>query len=394
MTVKLTANFFGNARGVTLLDGGGTVWSINKNTNEITATVSGGAAVTSVGLADGSSTALYTITNSPVTSTGNLTFTLKNQSANMVLAGPASGAAAQPTFRSLVAADGGLAGFGTVVTTITQAGGASQNYAGQPGATTYTVICIAGGGGGASGQRLGASGSSTGGGGGGGGGISIATFRASDLTFPIAVTFSNAATGGNGGAPVTAVAQGNAGVAGSNASFGGRLIASGGTGAQGAANTGLAGAGGAGNIATGTAGGAGGAGAVAGANGAGQSAATFNPTSYAPTGGGGGGGNTAVSSFAGGVGGAGSTYITLAGGTAGTSAGGTGGTGAAGSGTQPASGGGGGGGSFQAGVNGGSAGAGGQFGGGGGGGGCAYTTATQSGGGGAGGAAAVIIIAY
>lgn len=43
MTVKLTSNFFANARGVTLLDGGGTVWSINKATNEITATVSGGA---------------------------------------------------------------------------------------------------------------------------------------------------------------------------------------------------------------------------------------------------------------------------------------------------------------------------------------------------------------
>jgi len=61
--------------------------------------------VTSVGLADGSSTPIYTISNSPVTSTGNLTFTLNTQSANKVFAGPSSGSAAQPGFRSLVSAD-------------------------------------------------------------------------------------------------------------------------------------------------------------------------------------------------------------------------------------------------------------------------------------------------
>jgi len=61
--------------------------------------------VTSVALADGSTTSIYTITNSPVTSTGTLTFTLDNQSANTVFAGPTSGSAAQPTFRALVNAD-------------------------------------------------------------------------------------------------------------------------------------------------------------------------------------------------------------------------------------------------------------------------------------------------
>jgi hypothetical protein len=61
--------------------------------------------VTSVALADGSTTPIYAITGSPVTSSGTLTFTLDTQPANEVFAGPVSGPAAQPTFRSLVSAD-------------------------------------------------------------------------------------------------------------------------------------------------------------------------------------------------------------------------------------------------------------------------------------------------
>jgi hypothetical protein len=61
--------------------------------------------VTSVALADGSTTPIYNISNSPVTSSGTLTFTLATQTANTVFAGPSSGSAAQPTFRSLVSAD-------------------------------------------------------------------------------------------------------------------------------------------------------------------------------------------------------------------------------------------------------------------------------------------------
>ena len=61
--------------------------------------------VTSVALSDGSSTPIYSISGSPVTSSGTLTFTLESQSANMVFAGPSSGSAAQPSFRSLVEAD-------------------------------------------------------------------------------------------------------------------------------------------------------------------------------------------------------------------------------------------------------------------------------------------------
>lgn len=58
--------------------------------------------VTSVALA---LPAIFTISGSPVTSTGTLTGTLATQSANVVWAGPTTGSAASPTFRALVAAD-------------------------------------------------------------------------------------------------------------------------------------------------------------------------------------------------------------------------------------------------------------------------------------------------
>lgn len=61
--------------------------------------------VTSVALADGSTTPIYSISGSPVTTSGTLTFTLNTQAANTVFAGPASGSAAQPGFRGLVSAD-------------------------------------------------------------------------------------------------------------------------------------------------------------------------------------------------------------------------------------------------------------------------------------------------
>jgi hypothetical protein len=61
-----------------------------------------GGTVTSVGL---SLPTQFTVTNSPVTGSGTLTGSWNNQTANYVLAGPATGAAAAPTFRALVAAD-------------------------------------------------------------------------------------------------------------------------------------------------------------------------------------------------------------------------------------------------------------------------------------------------
>lgn len=136
MSFSLRSNFFAHARGITFTDGGGVTWSFNANTNVITATAAGGVGVgtvTSVGLADGSGTALYTITGSPVAASGTLTFTLKTQLANLVLAGATSGGAAQPTFRSLVLADiptisaAHTSGFATVATS-----GAYADLSGTP----------------------------------------------------------------------------------------------------------------------------------------------------------------------------------------------------------------------------------------------------------------------
>jgi hypothetical protein len=59
-------------------------------------------AVSSVGL---SLPAIFTVSNSPVTTSGTLTATLATQAAGTVWAGPVSGTAAAPTFRSLVPTD-------------------------------------------------------------------------------------------------------------------------------------------------------------------------------------------------------------------------------------------------------------------------------------------------
>jgi hypothetical protein len=58
--------------------------------------------VTSVGLALPN---IFSVSGSPVTTTGSLTAALVNQDANVVLAGPVSGGAAVPSFRALVAGD-------------------------------------------------------------------------------------------------------------------------------------------------------------------------------------------------------------------------------------------------------------------------------------------------
>jgi hypothetical protein len=69
----------------------------------INATGGGGSGtVTSVGL---SMPTQFTVTNSPVTTSGTLTAAWATQTANTVFAGPSTGGAVAPTFRSLVAAD-------------------------------------------------------------------------------------------------------------------------------------------------------------------------------------------------------------------------------------------------------------------------------------------------
>lgn len=62
----------------------------------------GGGTVTSVALTVPS---ILSVSGSPITTSGTLAVTFATQSANVVFAGPTSGAAAVPTFRALVAAD-------------------------------------------------------------------------------------------------------------------------------------------------------------------------------------------------------------------------------------------------------------------------------------------------
>jgi hypothetical protein len=63
--------------------------------------------VTSVALATGAGAtdALYTISGSPITTSGTLVETLNTQTANTFFAGPTSGGATTPTWRTIVAAD-------------------------------------------------------------------------------------------------------------------------------------------------------------------------------------------------------------------------------------------------------------------------------------------------
>jgi hypothetical protein len=71
--------------------------------SDIPALPYGAGSVTSVGLALPAS--VFNVTGSPVTTTGTLTGTLATQPINTLFAGPASGSAGTPTFRSLVTAD-------------------------------------------------------------------------------------------------------------------------------------------------------------------------------------------------------------------------------------------------------------------------------------------------
>jgi len=65
-------------------------------------TAGGTGTVTSVGL---SLPGIFSVAGSPVTTAGTLAATLATQAANLIFAGPSSGAAAAPTFRALVTAD-------------------------------------------------------------------------------------------------------------------------------------------------------------------------------------------------------------------------------------------------------------------------------------------------
>jgi len=75
---------------------------LHKHVCYLESQTAGSGTVSSVGLA---LPAIFTVTNSPVTTSGTLTGTFTTQTANTVFSGPGTGAAAAPTFRALVAAD-------------------------------------------------------------------------------------------------------------------------------------------------------------------------------------------------------------------------------------------------------------------------------------------------
>lgn len=93
-------------------------------------TVAGGS-VLSVGL---TMPAIFSVSGSPVTTTGTLAVTLANENANLVFAGPTSGGAAAPTFRSLVAADlpAGTGSVTSVAHTLTVPGIFTSSVVGSP----------------------------------------------------------------------------------------------------------------------------------------------------------------------------------------------------------------------------------------------------------------------
>lgn len=85
------------------------LWSCGASTDALLANGScsavGAGTVTSIALADDSTTPIYSISGSPCTSVCALSFELSTQSANEAFMGPSLGAAAEPAFRTLVATD-------------------------------------------------------------------------------------------------------------------------------------------------------------------------------------------------------------------------------------------------------------------------------------------------
>ena len=91
----------------------------------------GSGTVTSVALALPAS--IFDVSGSPVTTSGTLTATLDNQSANQVFAGPTTGSPATPAFRALVAGDIPNLDFSKITT------GTVPVAPGGTGATSFTA---------------------------------------------------------------------------------------------------------------------------------------------------------------------------------------------------------------------------------------------------------------
>ena len=89
-----------NGGGITIKEGNNI--SISRNVNELTFNANSGGTVSSVGLTMPS---IFSITGSPINSTGSIDVSLNNQLPNQFLAGPSSGSASVPSFRSIALSD-------------------------------------------------------------------------------------------------------------------------------------------------------------------------------------------------------------------------------------------------------------------------------------------------
>jgi len=99
--IMLTAGTLLSTKQIGAIEFDGAYLYYTNNSNVRIAIGTGFGSVTSVGLAMPS---IFTVSNSPVTSSGTLTASLNNQSANLVFASPNS-SSGTPSFRGLVAAD-------------------------------------------------------------------------------------------------------------------------------------------------------------------------------------------------------------------------------------------------------------------------------------------------
>lgn len=134
----------------TLVAGSNVTVVPDTNGNLVIAATGGASGVTSVALALPS---IFSVTGSPVTSTGTLTGTLVAQAANAVFRGPVSGAPGIPTFGPLVSADLPLATTSTAGAVIVGSGltvtagtvsAAVLSVSGRTGAITLTVSDVSG----------------------------------------------------------------------------------------------------------------------------------------------------------------------------------------------------------------------------------------------------------
>jgi hypothetical protein len=164
---------------------GGKTWQYTTSTTPVvvgttalafTQIGTGAGTVTSVALTAPSE---FSVTGSPVTTTGTLAIAKANQSANQVYAGPTTGAAAAPAFRAVVPAD--LPVF--VASGGSHAAGAVPDPGSSAGTTKFlredaTFAVPAGGGGG----------------GAGGSGVPLSAFLSANLAMPTAGTYYDGPT--------------------------------------------------------------------------------------------------------------------------------------------------------------------------------------------------------